>query len=101
MSEWEITRHQVAIAGKVTDSTTGRPLPGARISVSGLWDTLELNAALDGHFHVLDLENGTYHVEASMPGSGYGTGIKQVTITRNSEGKIQMAVAELQLACVH
>jgi hypothetical protein len=99
--EWEITRHQVAIAGKVTDIVTGRPLPGARVSVSCTSGKLELTAESDGHFHVLDLANGTYEVEASLPGAGYGNGIKQVTVTRNSDGRIQMAVAEMQLAIAH
>lgn len=101
MSQWEITRHQVAIAGTVRDQVTGKPLPGATVSVSGASGTQVLQVESDGHFHALDLANGTYQVEASLPGGLYGTDVRQVEVTRTGDGKILMAVAEMQLAGVH
>ena len=34
-SEWEITRHQVAISGRVSDES-GRPVSGARVSLTAM-----------------------------------------------------------------
>lgn len=98
MANWETVRHQVAISGSVTDAVSGRPLPGARITVTLPKGEIACAAAHDGHFHVMDLANGTYGLEASMPKGGYGTATRQVTVSRNPEGRVLMAVADMQLA---
>lgn len=100
MSEWEITRHQVAIAGRVTDAVTGRPIPGATVSVATLSGEVELTTAPDGHFHLLDLADGTYELVASKPGGYFGRATRQVTVTRNEAGRILMATADMNLPIV-
>ncbi len=54
------------IAGRVLNKSTGEPLPGANVVVTGL----ELGAATDhsGHFVLLDVPVGTHSVEASVVG---------------------------------
>lgn len=98
MANWETVRHQVAISGSVTDAVSGRPLPGARVIISTPNGDIECAAARDGHFHVMDLANGTYGLEASMPKGGYGTATQQATVSRNPEGRVLMAVVDMQLA---
>ena len=119
MAQWlqvEATRHQVAIAGQVTDKQTGRAIEGSRVTITAgpaaytHWLDLRLLAdpserpdvtrtAADGHFHYLDLPDGQYTLVASLPGTGsrYGTAPAQVTITRDAEGNIARAAADLSL----
>ncbi|MBI5656241.1 MAG: carboxypeptidase regulatory-like domain-containing protein [Geobacter sp.] len=103
MAQWEITRHQVAIAGKVTETATGKPIPGARVVISSATVACEVITELDGHFHVLDLADGEYDLEASVSvrGSRYGTATTQATVARNGVGRVLMAVADMQLAVIH
>ena len=92
----ETVRHQVAIAGRVTDGQTAHWL-GAALSDHGrarrVHDLAEhactpvragvgepdrayqALTAIDGHFHFLDLPDGQYTLTASLPGYGsrYGT----------------------------
>jgi hypothetical protein len=93
VSEWEIVRHQVAIAGYVTDAATGKPIRGAQVEVTNApgefkewlairalqygdrWEAMSerpdrTRSAADGHFHFLDLPAGNYKVKASLPGAG-------------------------------
>lgn len=119
MAQWlqvEATRHQVAIAGQVTDRQTGRAIQGSQVTITAgpaaytRWLDLHLLAnpterphvtrtAADGHFHYLDLPDGQYTLVASLPGAGsrYGTASAQVTITRDAEGNIVRAAANLSL----
>jgi len=94
----EPTRHQVALAGRVTDAQTGQALAAARVAISAApaaftawlqlkakqaqarWDTMierpdRTQTATDGYFYFLDLPAGQYTLTASLPGSGsrYGT----------------------------
>jgi Carboxypeptidase regulatory-like domain len=101
---WEEVRHQVAIAGRVTDARMGRAIGGALVMIttappafSGRDD--RTRTAADGHFHFLDLPDGQYALTASLPGSGrrYGTASAQATVSRDSQGKITMATATIGL----
>lgn len=119
---WEIARHRVAIAGRVTDARTGQPLPAARVQItagppafSGLlpllakqhgarWETMaarpdRTRTASDGFFHFLDLPAGQYTLAASLPGSGsrYGTATVQVTLAADGQGNVPMQTATLAL----
>jgi hypothetical protein len=118
----ESTRHQVAIAGNVTDAQTGAPIGRARVEISSgpaaFTDRLALQAkqygerwvameerpdrtrtAADGHFHFLDLPAGDYTLIASLPGSGtrYDTAQAEATVSRDAEGTIAMARLDIAL----
>jgi hypothetical protein len=115
-------RHQVAIAGRVIDQLFELPLDGARVELTAApaaftawlalralaygprWDQLpeRPDRALigaDGHFHFLDLPDGTYTVTASHPsaGSRYGTANVSVSVARTADGKITRQTADLKL----
>ncbi|HYU34440.1 MAG TPA: carboxypeptidase regulatory-like domain-containing protein [Thermoanaerobaculia bacterium] len=119
---WETVRHRAAIAGRVTDAGTGKPLPGARIEITAgppeltsrlallalqygsRWASLaeradRTRAAGDGFFRFLDLPAGKYTLTASLPGSGsrYGTASVEVTLTADGEGRVALATASLAL----
>lgn len=118
----DTVRHQVAIAGQVTDSQQNRALGGAQVRISAgpaefmnwlavraiqygaAWETLrdrpdQVFTAGDGHFHFMDLPNGQYTLTVSLPGAGtsYGSAQAQATVSRNAQGKITMAVSDIAL----
>ena len=128
MSNWlklEPTRHQVAIAGSVTDTQTGAAIGRARVEITAApaaftdwlairakqyeehWETMDerpdrTRTAADGHFHFLDLPDGDYTLTASLPGSGsrYGTTQGQATVSRDDpddKDKITMATVDIGL----
>lgn len=99
MSRWltgEGIRHQVAIAGRVTDAETGKPIRGARVSLGSRPETI---TAADGHFHLLDLSPGEYTLQASLPGAGtrYGPARMTITVAWDEQGNITLAPANLKL----
>lgn len=122
MAQWEEIRHQVAISGRVTDAQTGRAIGSAQVRIIAAplvfmewlanrakqygdkWKIMmerpdRIRTAADGHFHFMDLPDGQYTLTASLPGSGtrYGTAQNVVTVTRDAEGNITMAVADMDL----
>jgi Carboxypeptidase regulatory-like domain len=119
---WQIVRHQVAIAGRVTDAQTGRAIGGAQVRITAApatfttwltiralqygtrWATMaerpdQTRTAADGHFHFLDLPDGQYTLTASLPGSGsrHSTAEKQATVSRDAQGTLTMAAADIAL----
>ncbi len=54
------------ITGKITDSTTGDPLPGANIILEGT--TMGAASDLEGYFIIINVPPGTYQVKAMMMG---------------------------------
>ncbi len=99
MPTWETVRHQVAIAGRVTDALTGRPISGASLSITGLDFSLEMTTVDDGHFHLLDCPDGAYTIDAAFPeaGSSYGRTRAQAVVARDTDGRIIIARADLEL----
>jgi hypothetical protein len=122
MSEWQVARHQVAIAGHVTDSIQGKPLQGAKITITHMPEALrkKLDAMAmqhgsnwpamgqrpdrtatraDGMFYFLDLPDGEYRLSASLPNAGQRFGVVQgaATVSRDVEGKLKMATLNLAL----
>ena len=123
MVNWEVARHQVAIAGRVTNAQTGQAICGAQVKITAapleFTDWLALQAmqygarwasmaerpdrtqtALDGHFHFMDLPNGSYTLTATLPGSGTRCGTAQVAvvISRDAQGHINLVSTSLALA---
>lgn len=97
--QWEIRRHQAAVAGRVVDAQTEKPLAGALVVVTAGPLRRESRSGHDGHFHFLDLPDGAYVVTAGYPpgGSRYGSAQGNVVVSRDGTGKIQMATADLAL----
>lgn len=122
MSDWEIVRRQVAIAGRVTDARTGKPIGGARVEIADAPDVLVAQLALkarqhgvrwdamperpdrartaaDGYFHFLDLPDGDYTLVAWLPGARtrYGRAETTATVSRDAENRVALATADLRL----
>ena len=122
MIAWETVRHQVAIAGRVTDRQTRQPVAGARVQIAACpaafaaWLAIYARqygagwAALaerpdravteaDGHYHFMDLPDGQYTLAVSLSeaGSRYGTAQVQATVSRTPEGRITLAAADVTL----
>jgi hypothetical protein len=122
MTTWDVVSHRAAIAGRVTEATSGKPLPGARVEITAAppafaarlalqakaggagWAALAERpdrtlAALDGHFHFLDLPAGTYTLTATLPGGGsrYGQATGPVTLTLDPQGKVIFKTIDLAL----
>lgn len=119
----ERIRHTVAIAGIITDAQTGKAVLGARISIISspaefgrwvdiqrkqygpLWEKMAERldrkiTRVDGHFHFLDLPDGPYTLQCTMPISGkrYGSNETVVNVTRDADEKIVMVTADMSLA---
>jgi Carboxypeptidase regulatory-like domain len=114
-------RHQVAIAGQVSDAQTGQVIPGARVELSPLsgpfktrlalqamqygerWQAMTERAdrthtANDGSFHFLDLPDGRYTLTVSLLGAGTRYGLAQSTVAVSRQGdRIQRATADMAL----
>ncbi|MDZ8228177.1 MULTISPECIES: carboxypeptidase-like regulatory domain-containing protein [unclassified Nostoc] len=126
VSQWlliESARHQIAIAGRITNAQTNKAISGVEVMLTKAPESfsnwLKLKAlqygerwqkmtqrpdrtrtAVDGHFHFLDLPNGEYSLTASLPTAGkrYGTAQVTVTVSRKNENKIVMAAADIALS---
>lgn len=122
MSGWEIVRHQVAIAGRVTDARSGAAIGGAVVTISAgpvaftrwlalqavqhraRWASMverpdQTRTAADGHFHFLDLPDGPYTLGAALPGTGsrYGAAQAPAAVAHDAQGDVRMAAADLAL----
>jgi hypothetical protein len=94
------------IAGKVTDRSTGEPLPSASVYVDAVWvDGKEVklpipqgaSTDLDGAFFILALRPGEYTVNCRLLGYGKKaiTGVK-VFIDRTTEVNIELDAEAIQ-----
>ncbi len=123
LSKLQLTRHQVAIAGEVTDAETGRAVARARVEITAApaaftgrlaiqamacgehWAAMDERpdrslTAADGHFHFIDLPDGDYVLTASLPGAGTRYDKKQqgpVNVSRDAVGNIKMVKIDLAL----
>jgi hypothetical protein len=118
-TEWEITRHQVAIGGRVVDEAD-QPVAAAEVTITGMpeefqrkiagttemagggWERsdrrLDLSRAKpDGIYFFLDLPAGKYTVKGVDRRSG-AAAEKTVTVSWKKDGKVDMAVADLKLS---
>jgi Carboxypeptidase regulatory-like domain/CarboxypepD_reg-like domain len=129
MSKW-ITlernlRHQVAIAGQVSDQETGQTIGNAIVEITEMpdafktkrslqalqygsqWETLakrcdRATTAIDGFFYFSDLPAGQYTLTASLPGAATRYKIAQIIVTvppsRDNPSQPKFAVANLTLS---
>jgi hypothetical protein len=121
--QWHEVRHQVAVSGRVTDGETGTAIQGAFVTIAAGPPVFMNAVALavrrfgsrwagpqerpdrartgaDGHFHFLDLPDGTYTLVSSLPEAGrrYGTGQVTVEVHRDPGGHVGIGVADMKLA---
>lgn len=122
MLQLDLVRHQLAIAGRVTDAQTGRSIGRARVTIIAgpaefttrlevkkmqygtRWAALaerpdRTRTAADGHFHFVDLPDGAYTLTASLPGSGskFGAAQGEATVSRNAQGNISLVALDIAL----
>ncbi len=79
------------IAGRVTDSATGEPLPGVNVVVVG--STLGSVADADGYYTIVNVKPGTYEVQASMIGYARVT-VQQVRVQVDRTTDVDIAMTE-------
>lgn len=109
MIAWQIARHRVALSGTLVDGETGKPVAGARIAIVAMPSAFEKTLALaslrygrrwpnlserpdrtrtrpDGLFYFMDLPEGKYTLEASIPelSRRYAPASENVVIKANS-----------------
>jgi hypothetical protein len=122
MSSWSIVRHQVAIAGKVLENATGKPMSSVQVSIVGMPaeaerafqlkfryadrdpDGKRVNPAVtlsrsDGLFWFVDLPQGDYQLRAEIPNqnSRYGKAEQKVVVKWDADGTIQKGMARMVL----
>ena len=89
--EWEIIRKAISIAGRVTDSSSGRPLTGVVVQATSAAVRCWVKTSMRGHFHFVDVPKGEYVLEAFLPAGGWEhrKAAIEATVYREVEGRIQ------------
>ncbi|NER93789.1 MAG: carboxypeptidase regulatory-like domain-containing protein [Symploca sp. SIO1B1] len=79
MSDIVSFSHKVSIAGQVIDKCTEKAISGATVTIQEVEEKSQqfkskylkpVKTAADGWFHFIDLPDGTYTLEASLPSAG-------------------------------
>jgi hypothetical protein len=85
---WVEVHRQVAIGGNIRDERTGKPITGAEIIVDDSMDAevARTNSRENGDFYFMDLANGQYELNVSIPGAGtrYGKAQASATVSRTN-----------------
>jgi len=122
MIAWQVARHRVAVAGRVTNSETGKAISGVEVTITespeafrqkmqstsmrygNRWRAMperpdRTRTRDDGLFYFLDLPDGSFSFSASLPGSGRRFGIAQerAEVSRDDEGKTKITFVNLSL----
>jgi hypothetical protein len=100
-TEWEVSRRQVAIGGRVLDEN-GRPaaegVTVTAIRQEGAKRTRVGHLAkVDAIYYFLDLSPGSYIVRAIHERTE-DVGERTVSVSSSEEGRVRMAVADLKLS---
>lgn len=105
-TEWETTRRQVTMGGRVLDDGD-KPVRGAAVTVTarpaeapseeGGHTWAGYLAKADGIYYFLDLPAGTYTVRAVHGRSG-AVGEETVSVPPSEDGRVRMAVADVKLS---
>jgi hypothetical protein len=122
VSNWQIAQHRVAIAGRVIDGGTAKPITDAVVLLSKMPAVFEQKIAMsslvygkrwkamqqrldrtrsreDGLFYFLDLPDGIYNLSASIPsyGNRYGNAQQPAVVSRNKKGEGKITFVNLTL----
>jgi len=120
-TDWEVTRHQVAIGGRVVDQSDN-PAAGAEVTITVMPEKFQRKLAAaastagggweesqerldrsftkaDGIFYFLDLPDGNYTLKVVDQRSGARVE-KTAAVSWGKDGKVQMAVVDLKLSKV-
>lgn len=116
MVQSQVIRHQVAIAGQITNAQTKKAIAKVEVNITkapqAFTDWLKLKSlqhgdrspyltrtAFDGYFNFWNLPEGEYTLTASLPNASrrYGTAMITVTVPSNVKGKIIMTAADMEL----
>jgi hypothetical protein len=106
----------VAIAGRVNDAQTGKPIPDAEVVITVMpkafktrlegaskqfgvrWAAMsqrldKTRTRPDGLFHFLNLPDGKYTLDVSVPrlGKRYGSLTETASVTRDADGNVKVA----------
>ena len=83
------------IAGRVTDATTGEPLPGVNVVIVGT--TQGAVSDEDGYYAIIKVKPGTYSVQASIIGfARYTVQNVRVQVDRTTEVNFEMSEETIQ-----
>jgi Carboxypeptidase regulatory-like domain len=118
----DVVRHRVAIAGRVQDASTAKPIEGAEVEIADMpaafkkhlqlaslpagsrWERMQerpdrTRTRPNGIFVFLDLPPGDYKIRARWPGKGKRFGAVQQTarVTRQADGNVKFAFLRLEL----
>jgi len=120
--DWDLVRHRVAIAGRVFDATSEKPLGDAEVVISDMpqafkktlqfasvqfgerWGKMperpdRTRSRQDGLFYFLDLPEGSYSVRAAMPSRGRRCGVVETVtkVSRDADGNLKIEFLHLML----
>jgi hypothetical protein len=122
MSDFETISHKVSVAGRVTDSRTGKPVSKARVSITtspavfksflalraeqygNAWDLMPERPDRtitdeNGHYHFLDLPGGKYKIAAMLSdrNTRYGKSSTEVDVSDKSAENFKHSMADIEL----
>ena len=118
-TDWEVVRHQVAIAGRVVDDSNN-PVAGAQVTITAMpkelrqkidsaanaagakWQRLDERfdqtlTKADGIYYFLDLPAGKYTLRGVDKRSGWQDQ-KTVAVSWSPDGTVKRAMADLKLS---
>jgi hypothetical protein len=122
MSLWQIRRHQVCIAGRISEAGTVRAMPRVLVTIVDMpvgfrrkleWQMRSSASSLDGRgridqtltrddglFWFMDLPDGAYSLVAELPsrGSRLGKARATATVERDESGNVKIAHANFILS---
>jgi len=91
---WTIPAVAGILKGRVTDRSSGDPLPQVNISVRGT--TLGASSGPDGVYSITGIPDGTYEVQASL--IGYEPAVSEVTVPATGTTELDILLDETSVS---